>query len=171
MKIVTLLKSVLHLQKDFLDSIPEKLYTQKKPILKEPTIGEQVRHILDFFENIWVAIDSDYDMVINLSCRRRNSSLNYSYAHARAETKLFIQIFDRMIFDKDMEFLVYRESRDEMYYETLENLFTELYSHVVHHHYALKLLVLLRTSIEINFPENFAKEVTTIEYEQKSIEK
>lgn len=155
--------------KDLIESIDEESFKKPQEILSEATIGQHVRHIIEFFQ---VLCTGWQEGVISYDNRERCPHIETSPEHAmKAIEQVITQI---QIMEDQEKTLLLKCSFETGGHEDLLSIPTTLIrelaynlEHAIHHMAIIKIGVKSLNGGHI-VPENFGMAPSTIKYRQKT---
>ena len=160
------IQQLLRQLQEVLESLTDHQYTVPIDLLSGATIGQHVRHIVEFFQEL----DKGYDSgAVNYDRRSRSHLLeiNLSYAISQlSETALAV---DRQ--DKDLALIAHLTPEDVGPVVIRTNYFRELLYNIEHmvHHMAL-LRIGIAAVAEISLPAQFGVAASTIQFRQTCVQ-
>jgi hypothetical protein len=170
MEIINAVSSVLNQLKGVLIKISDDDYTRPIPLLSESTVGQHVRHTLEFFICLEEGCKSG---IINYDDRKRNKMIE-------SDLSVSIAVIDRLLHDltqvqarKDLLLEGTYESDSTKTFKVATNAERELVyniEHAIHHMALLKIgIKYLRPGLEI--PRSFGVASSTIRYEENTLKR
>jgi hypothetical protein len=149
--------------KDICNLLNEEKFTEKIEVLSNSTIGQHIRHIIEFYSCLMLGYKSG---VINYDKRERNTLIETipTYAYTTLET---IQTELAMAdFNKNMEVV---HEIDDTPYLIGTTFARELYYMAEHtlHHFALIKIGFEAAFPEIQLPANFGIASSTVKHHQE----
>ena len=132
---------------ELLESLDQAAYTCPLPLFHGSTIGQHVRHILEFYTCLLEGMPSAH---IDYSSRKRNNALSENLSAALA-TLEYIAVTvgnndERQWLKIDSEFSETDEDRPA-YISSMGRELQYAFDHAVHH------LAIIRMGLEVHFPE------------------
>ncbi len=148
--------------RDVLENLSDEQYAAAVDLLSGATIGQHVRHVVEFFQELAHGYD---DGTVNYDRRNRNSVLEINRCltiHLLAETALTV---DRP--DKDLMLVAHLSAGDTEPVVIRTNYFRELLYNIEHlvHHMAL-LRIGINEVAKIVLPANFGVAASTLKFRQ-----
>jgi hypothetical protein len=165
MKTVDVAAGIIFQLMEVLNRIDQEKYTQKLEIISNATLGEHIRHILDFFICLR---DSEFTQTVNYDLRARNVVLETNLKRTIQEIHDIIKFLSRI----DPKRIIDLEGRYGNQSFKIQTSFQReiIYNieHAIHH------LALIRIAInfhfpEITLPENFGIADSTIRFRQQQM--
>jgi hypothetical protein len=147
---------------DVLENLSDHQYSSPVDLLSGATIGQHIRHIVEFFQEL----DKGYESsIVNYDRRGRSLVLEVSRALAICQLSELLYSVDRP--DKDLALMAHLTGRDTEPVIIRTNYYRELLynmEHIVHH------MALLRIGItvvaKISLPPQFGVAASTLQYRQ-----
>lgn len=158
---ILVLKNLQHL----LEHIPTETYIQKTKVLANGTIGEHVRHIIEFYQP---CLKASQNNSLNYSLRQRDHELEVDTKKGVRETKKIIKQLEKVLMTVDKKVMLHTASTKEAssYQEVKSSLQRELVycmDHCIHHQFIIRT-ALVDMHYEHILPENFGVAFSTLEY-------
>jgi hypothetical protein len=156
------IQQLLRQLQEVLERLTDHQYTVPIDLLSGATIGQHVRHIVEFFQEL----DKGYDGgTVNYDRRSRSHLLEISLSHAIRQLSETALAVDRP--DKDLALMAHLTSGDVQPVVIRSNYFRELLYNIEHmvHHMAL-LRIGIAAVAEITLPAQFGVAASTIQFRQ-----
>lgn len=161
-------KNILSQLKYLVDNLNDAEYSTPIKLLSNASIGNHVRHILEFY---MCMMDGFSTGVVNYDKRSRNPQLESSPVYATSRILILNRFIDGVTnIDIDLKFDLDLENQKIRIVHT--NIDRELYSLLDHttHHMALIKIGLSQVAPAIKLPRGFGVAVSTLRY-QRTIQK
>lgn len=145
------------------DNISPKLYNTKSAIISNGTIGEHVRHIVEFYQ---CCLFSSKDGVINYTLRVRNKDLETSIEKGKDEVKKIVTELQHTLHEKDIPVRLCSSLSDPNEIGVLSSKKRELIycmDHCIHHQFIIKT-ALAEFKHDHILPSNFGVAFSTQEH-------
>jgi uncharacterized damage-inducible protein DinB len=130
-----------------LELLDEDVYTQSIPLFHGSTIGEHMRHILEFYICL---IEGVGQATIDYNGRKRNKVLSEQINAAKATLAYINSAINQMSEGQDLqilnEFCTEEEEGRSQYYSSVGRELQYAFDHAVHH------LAIIRMGIQTSFP-------------------
>jgi uncharacterized damage-inducible protein DinB len=148
--------------KDVCQLLIQEKYTEKIEVLSNSSIGQHIRHIIEFYECLSQGCKEGY---INYDDRKRNLLIETLPDYATALISDLQKELENV--DLDANIFVIHEIGNEKH-EIKTTLARELYYMAEHtvHHFALIKIGINSAFPELKLPENFGIAESTIKYHQ-----
>lgn len=147
---------------DVLEHLSDHQYSTPVDLLSGATIGQHIRHIVEFFQEL----DKGYESgTVNYDRRSRSAVLETSRSLAICQLSQMLHSMDRP--DKDLALLTYLPARDAEPVFIRTNYSRELLynmEHIVHHMALLRIGLTALTTIPL--PPQFGVAASTLQYRQ-----
>ena len=156
------IQQLLRQLQEVLERLTDHQYTVPIDLLSGATIGQHVRHIVEFFQEL----DKGYERgTVNYDRRSRSHLLEASLSHAIIQLSETALAVDRP--DKDLTLVAHLTSGDVEPVVIRSNFFRELLYNIEHmvHHMAL-LRIGITAVAEIPLPAQFGVAASTIQFRQ-----
>ncbi|MDO6431142.1 hypothetical protein Q4E93_11115 [Flavitalea sp. BT771] len=156
------IQQLLRQLQEALEPLTDHQYTAPIDLLSTATIGQHVRHILEFFQEL----DKGYDSgTVNYDRRSRSHLLEISLSHAIRQLSATALAVDRP--DKDLILIAHLTPGDPEPFAIRTNYSRELLYNIEHmvHHMAL-LRIGIAAVAEITLPAQFGVAASTIQFRQ-----
>lgn len=156
---------ILNELQDLLEGLSPIDYATPVEVLSNATIGQHVRHILEFFECL---IQSRETGVLNYDHRQRDLSLETNPDTAKATLNMIFREIQKENVDLVLQ-QSYLNNNDELI-STATNFYREIMYNIEHavHHQALIRIGIHALQPEISLPRAFGVADSTIQYRNKS---
>jgi uncharacterized damage-inducible protein DinB len=142
-----------------LEQLTADEFTEKQVLLFGSSIGQHIRHILEFYECLLGNLDKGY---FSYDHRKRDLLLETQLVEARGSVKRSVNMLSMLDLDKDlrMESELPGEACHSMQSTTLKRELAYLADHGVHH-LAMVRIALEQTLPHITFPEQLGVAAST----------
>jgi len=163
---ITVIKNLISL----LEQIPIDIYTKKTPILINGTIGEHVRHSIEFYQCCLQSIQNE---TLNYSLRKRDHELEISTEKGLRESNKILNRVKAALAAEDKAIILYTASTKvaDSYKEVASSFSRELVycmDHCIHHQFIIRT-ALIALDHEHILPENFGVAFSTLEYRAQCV--
>lgn len=163
MSIIKATETTLLQLKEVLSDIDEEQY--RKPIQKlgQSSIGQHVRHTLEFYQCLLIGTN---DGIVNYDKRDRNLSIESSPEIAINLIDEILTHLDDSLLGKTISLEVCYELNKEAIITIDSNFSRELVYNIEHaiHHMAIIKIAIIELELYINIPEGFGIAVSTLKY-------
>jgi len=152
---------ILNELQDLLDGLSPEDYSRQVVVLSNATIGQHVRHILEFFECL---IQSRHTGVLNYDKRKRDMAIETNPEAAKNALQNILREIHQDNFDLTLE-QQYLDNSDEVI-ALSSNYFREIMYNIEHavHHQALIRIGVRSLQPEFPLPKAFGVADSTIQY-------
>lgn len=163
---ILVLKNLLKL----LEQLPQGLYTKRLSVIANGTIGEHVRHIIEFYQ---CCLNTASDGSLNYSLRKRDNELETDLKKGIHKTKEIIEQLNNTLLSSDLTIVLHTASTSKAssYQKVESSLSRELVycmDHCIHHQFIIRA-ALIALHHEHILPENFGVAFSTIEYRDQCV--
>lgn len=152
-------KQLLEL-KFILNQITESDYNKPLPVLSDSTIGKHVRHILEFYECLFVSCTDD---VVCYDHRKRNLLLEENVRFTSGYITEITDMLDKADINKRLLLKAIYEDADFLMESSLYREITYNIEHTVHHLAIIKIAIASALNY-IQLPKDFGYAQSTISY-------
>jgi len=147
---------------DVLENLSDSQYSTPVDLLSGATIGQHIRHIVEFFQEL----DKGYESgTVNYDRRSRSLVLEVSRSLAIRRLSEMVFAVDRA--DKDLALMTHLTAEDTEPLIIRSNYFRELLynmEHIVHHMALLRIGITVLTKMSL--PPQFGVAISTLQYRQ-----
>jgi len=166
MELTIAAKKILDELNDVLDRIEDADYRSPIPVLNGSTIGQHVRHILEFF----ICLNDGYFRgVVNYDNRRRDKLIEESKDVSMIYIRRILEALRVYHLDHRLYLKLSYDETGEKTVQIRTNYQRELAYNIEHavHHMALLRIGIRQIAPYIQLPENFGIAVSTVRHQQK----
>ena len=156
--------SLLRQLNGVLDIIPDAYYPQPLHVLHGSSIGQHVRHILEFFECLQRGLPEGR---VNYDLRERDRDLEQVKRPASAKIRGLQRFLENLKEDQPLHFEVSYDREDAEPVSMASSLFREVSSNIEHavHHMALIKIGVGSMDGELELPADFGVAISTLRHQ------
>jgi uncharacterized damage-inducible protein DinB len=156
---------VLNQIKSVLDQLEDEDYHKPLPQLFDASIGQHVRHTLEFFDCL-----SNKQNVINYDLRKRNYEIETFTQVATEKINELIKFLSNRPVDMPVLFVANFDTTEGEELQISSSFEREIAYNIEHaiHHMALIKIGLQFLNVQIDLPENFGVASSTVRYQQET---
>ena len=157
-------QNVLRQLYQVIENIDNDSFTRPLLTLNNSTIGQHVRHTLEFYICLFEGIETG---VVNYDMRRRDQKIETDYLFALSTIEGLINQLDSLPMNLNLQLQgSYSEQNDEEQFIIDSNVQRELAYNIEHavHHMAIIKIGLTETNPALEIPANFGVAVSTVRY-------
>ena len=160
-------KNILRQLEAVLNNIKEEDFKKPIPILNNSTIGQHIRHTLEFFTCLMHHCDNG---IVNYDKRDHDKLIESDKDLALTVIQDIISFLDKSKVDTELVLEVNYSFSDEVLTKIKTNLSRELAYNIEHaiHHMAIIKIGLKEIANYIAVPSHFGVAVSTIKYQQQA---
>lgn len=150
----------------FLEQIEAEAYSKRLVLLNESTLGEHIRHILEFYQCLF---SQHHQRNINYDYRERNRSIQEVPNNAIRVIHEILCMLDSTNLNKELQLIVSYDTATNLTDEMPTNMKREItycLEHAIHHMALIKVGVKIYFS-HINLPADFGVAPSTIKHQQR----
>lgn len=153
---------------EFLHSITEKNYLKKLDILSGSTIGQHVRHIVEFYIAVLESMEGG---VVCYDNRKRNLQLETDLNYTIQTIQSISLNLEKATKDRSLILRTTYDGNSNYSVEVITSFYRELGYCIEHsiHHQALIKIGAISQRPELNLPENFGIAPATIKYRKEQV--
>lgn len=153
---------IKQISRDFLvvlELLSDEEYTSKLTILENQTIGQQARHVIEY----WQSLADNYESkVINYANRKRDKNIETNKSFAIDLLAELQQQSDKKDTSLSIVSMDERDAFPSSYYRELDNVA----EHIIHHAAIIKMAILTLND-NIKLPSDFGCAPSTISYKHQ----
>ena len=166
MKLIEACKDILGQLSNIVKNIQPEDFTKEVPTLNNSTIGQHIRHTLEFFTCLMNNHHSGY---INYDERDHDKVIETDQLIAQAVIEDLINFLDNNTEDKPLVLEANYAFNDEAGTKLNTNLHRELAYNIEHaiHHMAIIKIGLKQVAPYVDIPSHFGVAVSTIKYQKQ----
>ncbi len=149
---------------EILTQLNESTYAQKLLILNGSSVGQHVRHVVEFYLCLLKGLDAG---VVNYDSRERNYLLETDLNYTQNTLNLIIEELESIInYNRNLQIVVnFNENEPFLVESTFMREIVYMIEHSIHH-YALIRIGLQENFKQVQIPANFGIAYSTIKHQE-----
>jgi len=166
MELKNAVKNVMDQLSEVIDKMTESDFIKPVPILSNSTLGQHIRHTLEFFTCLIDGYESGY---VNYDKRKHDTNIEQSKFLASSVINRILSFVDSDPKDKSFILETSYDLNGELSEKVNSTFFRELTYNIEHvvHHMAIIKIGIKAVCPEITIPEGFGVAVSTIKYQRE----
>jgi len=167
MQLVQACTHILRQLEDVVHQLSEKEFSQPCPALSQSTIGQHLRHTLEFFMCLQAGFDQG---VVNYDRRPHDKLIESDKFIALSAMAAIRDFIESQREDKQLRLEVGYERNSEDCVVVATNYFRELTYNIEHavHHMAIMKIGIREVAPGVNLPEGFGVAVSTLRHQEQA---
>lgn len=167
MQLIQACTHILRQLEDVVHQLSEKEFSQPCPALSQSTIGQHLRHTLEFFMCLQAGFDQG---VVNYDRRPHDKLIESDKFIALSAMAAIRDFIESQREDKHLQLEVGYERNSEDWVVVATNYFRELTYNIEHavHHMAIMKIGIREVAPGVNLPEGFGVAVSTLRHQEQA---
>lgn len=146
---------------EFLQQLPDDIYTKPLLLLSNNTIGKHIRHIVEFYECVFTCSNSG---MVNYDVRRRSIRLETDKIFCVGKLHYIATLICSVHTDEKLRLQMSYSAGEPVYIDS--SISRELVYNMEHaiHHMAIIKMSIISINVPVALPHNFGVAFSTIQY-------